>query len=325
MSMSQKRWLCVWLVLTGLVIFPSRSPAPLIYTPGEGWSYEAAGGEGKWRKTKAKDQLQVALEAFEQKDYAIATKAAKRVVDVWPLSDYAPQAEYLLARCLEGRKMDEKAFKEYERLIEKYPKSTNYDESLQRQFEIATRFLHGQRFKLFNYIPTLPSMDKTVDMYEKIIKNGQYTDVAAQSQMNIGAAREKQLKLFSDKQLYEMAAKAYEVAADRYHDRPKIASDAMFKAGQAYTKEAQSAEYDQSKAGQARNTFTDFITYFPNDPRVPEAQKMIGLLKDEQAHGNFQVAQYYDKRNRPRAALIYYNEVVSQAPSSPYAATALKR
>ena len=32
-------------------------PAPLIYTPGEGWVYEAAGSEGAWKRTRAKDQL----------------------------------------------------------------------------------------------------------------------------------------------------------------------------------------------------------------------------------------------------------------------------
>ena len=321
----RQRWLCLCLVVLGVVIFPFRSPAPLIYTPGEGWTYEPVGGEGKWRKTRAKDQLQVALDAFDKKDYELAAKAAKRVVQVWPLSDYAPQAEYLAARCYEGRKLDEKAFNEYQKLIEKYPKGTNYEEVMQRQYEIATRFLNGERFRLFTYIPTFPSMEKTVAMYEKVVKNGPYTDVAAKSQMNIGAARDKQMRLFSDKQLSELAAKAYEVAADRYHDRPKIAAEAMYKAGLAYSYQARSAEYDQSKAGQARNTFSDFITYYPDDSRVPEAQKIMAKLKVEQALGNYQVAGFYEKRGKPRAALIYYNEVVSQAPDSPYAATSLKR
>ena len=47
-----------------LVAFPSRSPAPLIYTPGEGWTYEPVGGGGaKWQQPRAKDQLEVAQAA----------------------------------------------------------------------------------------------------------------------------------------------------------------------------------------------------------------------------------------------------------------------
>ncbi len=88
------RFIRLLLILVCLLAFPFRSPAPLIYRPGEGWSYEPVGGEGtKWQRPRAKEQLAVAQAAFDKKDYALAAKAARRVVKVWPLSDYAPQAQ----------------------------------------------------------------------------------------------------------------------------------------------------------------------------------------------------------------------------------------
>ena len=51
-------------IVLGVVICPYRSPAPLIYRPGEGWTYESVGG-AKWQRTRAKDQLEVAQEAFD--------------------------------------------------------------------------------------------------------------------------------------------------------------------------------------------------------------------------------------------------------------------
>src|SRR5882724_9692641 len=114
-----KRWLNSF-ALAGLFLlaFPSRSPAPLTYTAGEGWSYEEAGGAGAWRRVRAQDQLAVAQTAFDKKDFSLAKKAALRTENTWPLSDYAPQAAYLLARCYEGFGQDEKAFKEYQKLLE---------------------------------------------------------------------------------------------------------------------------------------------------------------------------------------------------------------
>src|SRR5216684_6823752 len=96
-----------------LLALPFRSPAPFVYHPGEGWTYEPVGGEGKWRMTRAKDQMDVAQAAFDKKAYGLALKAARRVVRVWPLSDYAPQAQYLVGRCYEAKGKDEKAFGEY--------------------------------------------------------------------------------------------------------------------------------------------------------------------------------------------------------------------
>jgi outer membrane protein assembly factor BamD len=306
------RW-CVrlFLILALMVAVPHRCPAPLIYRAGEGWTYEPVGG-AKWERARAKDQLDVSQAAFDKKDYRVALKAARRVVTRWPLSDYAPAAQYLLARCYEVRHNDEKAFKEYQKLLEKYPKVDNYQEVLQRQFVIANRFLGGQWFKLWGYIPIFPSMDKTCTMYEKIIKNGPFSEVGPQAQMNIGAAREKQKD-------YPKAVKAYEKAADRYHDQKQVAADALFKAGMAYNKQARSSEYDQSIAGKSIATFTDFMALYPDDTRVSSVQKTIGSLKTEQARGSFEIARYYERKGKWNGALIYYNEVVIKDPNSKYA------
>ncbi len=313
-----RRTACLLLVSAFLLLLPYRSPAPFIYTPGVGWTYEPVGGEAGWRRTKAKDQLIVAQEAFDKKDYGLALKAARYLVKTWPLADYAPQAQYIIGRCDEARGFDERAFKAYQKLLENYPKAVNYEEVLGRQFEIANRFLAGQRFKLWGYIPFLPSMDKTAELFDRIVKNGPYSDLAPRAQLKIGEAREKQSK-------YPDAVKAYERAADRYIDRPKIAADALFKQGVAYYRQAATADYDQNTAALAIFTFEAFMDIYPGDPRVPEAQNMIAALRNEQARGNFETARFYEKRGKWLAAAIYYNEVVKlqmNEPNSPYAVQA---
>jgi outer membrane protein assembly factor BamD len=300
-----------------LLLLPVKTPAPLVYRAGEGWSYEPVGG-GKWTRTRAKEQLEVAQQAFDKKDYGLALKAARRVVRVWPLSDYSPQAQYLMARCLEAKGQDEKAFKAYQALLEKYPKAINYEEVLQRQCEIANRYLGGKWFRLWGYVPFFPSMDKTSEMYEKVIKNGPYSEVAPQAQLSIGAAREKQAN-------YPQAVKAYEKAADVYHEKSKVAADALYKAGEAYHKQAKTAEYDQSVAGKAIATFSDFVALYPEDPRVPAAQKIISNLKEEQARGALNIAQFYEKKHSWDGALVYYNEVYIADPNSKYGEEAKKR
>jgi outer membrane protein assembly factor BamD len=307
-----RRLLRLFSVAVCLLAFAYNSPAPLVYRPGEGWTYEKPGQTGSWTRTRAKDQLDVAQQAFDEGDYDLAFKAANRTVNTWPFSDYAPKAQYLAARCLEEKGQDQKAFKEYQELIEKYPKIAEANEVLKRQFEIANRFLGGQWFKLWGYIPMPPSMDKTAEMYEQVIKNGPYSEVGPQAQLNIGAVREKQ----SD---YPAAVKAYERAADRYADKQQIASDALYKAGLAYQKEARTSEYDQTVASKAIATFSDFATLYPDDPRSKETNDRIDSLRSEQARGAYDIAQFYEKRKKWDGALIYYNEVLIKDPSSGYA------
>ena len=308
------------LLLAALCWFATtaHSPAPLIYQPGEGWTYEAIGGAGKWQRSRAQDQLEVARTALENQDYSLALKAARRTVKVWPLSDYAPEAQYIVARCYEARGSDERAFKEYQKVVEKYPRLELFHEVLERQFGIADEFLAGQWFKLWGYIPAYSSMDKTANMFTKIVQTGPYSEVAPQAQLKIGAAREKQKD-------YPAAVKAYELAADRYNDRPAIAADAIYKAGMAYWKQAQEAEYDQSSAASAIATFTDFMTLYPGDPRVKDCQALIDSMRAEQARGNFEIARFYEKRKKYQGALIYYNEVLLVDATSKHAEEARQR
>lgn len=308
-----------FLVAFGLIAFAERCPAPLIFTPGEGWRYERAGGGGSWVRTRAKDQIEVAQTAFDNKDFATAFKAARRTVNVWPFSDYAPQGQYLLGRCEEERENDEAAFKAYQKLIERYPKMENFDEVILRQMAIANRFLAGQRFRAFGYVPLYSSMDKTIKLYDQVIKNGPYSEVAPQAQINIGKAHERKFV----KELPE-AARAYERAADKYSDR-KEGVDALYLAGDTYFKQAKKAEYDQSLAAQSIATFTDFSTLHPADTRVAEAQQRIASLKTEQARGSFEIARYYEKRRKWEGAKIYFNDVLAKDPDSELGAEARRR
>jgi outer membrane protein assembly factor BamD len=319
------RFRCLLFAVVFVALLPFRSPAPLIYSPGEGWYYEAAGSNASWVRTRAKDQLEVAEAAFKNKDYSVTMHAANRVLKVWPLSDYAPRAAYLVGRCLEVKGWDEAAFDSYQNIIKKYPNSDNYNEVLWRQYEISNRFLGGEFFRIFwNYLPLYPSMDDTAKLFGKVVDNGPYSDVAPHAQLGIGAAREKQKN-------YEDAVTAYETAADRYHDQPDIASDALFREGISYQKQAAAAEYDQSTAGKAIATYTDFITLFPDDKRVPDAQKAVADLKTEQVRGSFSIAQFYEKsktldaEQRRNGALVYYNEVLQLDPNSSYAAQSRQR
>src|ERR1035438_8620950 len=100
----------IWILLfVVVVLLPSRSPAPLIFIPGEGWHYENYGETGKWEGPRAKETLDVATHSFTQKNSPLTRRAAHRTLRGWPLSDYAPRAASLVGPCLETQAKDEAA------------------------------------------------------------------------------------------------------------------------------------------------------------------------------------------------------------------------
>ena len=167
-----RRFVVLLLLVGGAMLLPFRAPAPLYYTPGEGWYYEPYGEKADWLRPRAKEQLDVAEQAFTNQNYNVTLHAAHRIIRVWPLSDYAPRAEYLIGRCLEVKGKDEAAFNAYEAIIKKYPHSDSYEDVLWRQYEIANRFLGGEWFRLWGTIPLYPSMDETAKLFSTIVTNG---------------------------------------------------------------------------------------------------------------------------------------------------------
>ncbi len=297
-------------VLAFAFLMPVRCPAPLIWTKGEGWSWVH---EGVLVGSTPVDQLKIAQNLEARKKYRNAIPAYRRLIAKWPFSSSTPDARMGLAECYAAIGYHYKAFQTYQELIKKHPNTPRFDDVLQREFEIANLFLAGERQKAWG-IRWFPSMERAVEVYEAVVKNGPYSPVAIEAQFRIGLVYEKERDYLS-------AVHAYEKLMERYPKHP-MAEAAQFQIGWEYKKESARAEYDQNSANQAIAAFTDFIFRYPQSDKVPVAEKYRTELKQEQARGLFHIGEFYEKNHYYKSALIYYNDVIEKNPESNWATQA---
>ncbi len=310
MSLHKKFAVILFSVMAFVFLLPAESHALLIWTKGEGWSWEH---EGVATGTNPADQLKIAQDLQAKKQYRNAIPAYRRLINRWPLSSSVQDARFGLAECFSAIGYHYKAFQVYQELITKNPNTTHFDEVLQRQYAIGNLFLAGERQKAWG-IRWFPSLDRCVEVYEQVVKNGPYSDVAPESQFRIGLAYEKQHD-------YLAAVHAYEKLLERYPKLP-IAESAQFQIGWEYKLESARAEYDQYAANQAIAAFTDFLLRYPNSQKVGITQNYLTMLRGEQAQGLFHIGQFYEKNRLYKSALIYYNDVIEKNPESMWAAQA---
>jgi outer membrane protein assembly factor BamD len=310
--MKRLLWSFVLAGIFGFLLVPN-CPAPLVWRKGEGWSWESGSVVSA---NNPKEQIDLARQLQAKKDYGAAVGAYRRLIKRWPTAFAAQDARLGLAECLSAKGYHYKAFKEYQQLIDKHPNTDHYEAVLQRQFEIGNLFLAGERDKVWG-VRLFPSREKAIEVYEQVVKNGPYSDVAPQAQLRIGLTYEGQRS-------YLDAVQAYEKLLENYPKHP-MAEAAQFQIGYAYKQEAARAEYDQNAANQAINAFTDFMIRFPKSDRTPVAQQYLSDLRQEQSKGLFNIGRFYEKRKRYEAALIYYNEVVEQNPRSGWADAAREK
>ena len=295
------------LLVTFCLSLPTNCPAPLIWRKGEGWSYER---EGITNANNPKDQLELGKQLQQKKQYGNALAAYRRLIRRWPTSFAAQDARMGSAECLTALAYYYKSFKEYQQLIEKNPNSPYFDTALHRQFEIGNLFLGGEKVKVMG-LRLFSGLDKAVEVYEQVVKNGPFSSVGPEAQFRVGLVYEKQKDYLS-------AVHAYEKFLERYPNSP-LAEEAQFETGWAYSREAKRAEYDQDMANKAVAAFTDFLVRYPSGRMASRAEELRTSLKQEQSQGLFRIGQFYEKRKNLKAALIYYNAVIEQNPRSEWA------
>jgi outer membrane protein assembly factor BamD len=302
------------LTLTLLALaWPRPSDAAVVYRSNEGWSVE---GEDAAIENSAGEQMHKA-EGYEAAgETGKAFNAYRALVKNFAQSALAPKAQRKVAMLLESHGDYDKAFDAYSVYLTKYPKGDDFDAVVEAQFKIAKMFLEGQKRKVLG-VPLAPSMVRAQEMFEGILKRAPYSKFAALAQFNLGQCLEKQGK-------YPEAIGSYQTVVTKYpHD--ELADDAQYQIGYVMLREAREGSYDAASQQKAREAFEDFISRYPNSEKVPQARENMKSLEGGATKGALDIAKFYEKTGKYKAAVIYYNEVLKNQPDSPESAVAKAR
>lgn len=311
------------------------------YFDGVGWKYLPPGVKAELFTMTAEELFALAQEAFVAGDNTKALFAARWLHVHQPGADLAPEARRIVAEVYEKRGFQENAFQEYQALLDAHP---NYDaakraEVAQRMFDIAGKYLGGKWFRWKipyqerMYLPLFSSMNRTAKLYQQVVTNAPYGELAASAQYGVGQAHEQALTgfwgFFADEKAYKKATAAYQLLADRYQKRPgdaprpnqkeidRVVAEASFRVASIYEVQANEGVYDQSMAERAINAFSDFLTLNTGNPelkpRREEAVTRINGLHLERVRGALAIAEFYERRGKWIAAFKYFGETSARA------------
>ncbi|MEO0453656.1 MAG: outer membrane protein assembly factor BamD [Verrucomicrobiota bacterium] len=306
------RYILILILFIGFLV--ESSDAALVWRPGEGWVNESSGET--LAASDAKEALQIARNLETKEAWDDAAAAYKSIVRSWPLSSAAGEAQFKAGYMKERMGDFWAAYKAYQKVVEKYSTNQFFNLAIERQYNIGNLYLAGEPQRLWK-IPLLPSMEKTVEIFETVVKNAPYGTYAAPSHFKIGLARENQGS-------YSKAISSYTQLLDRYPGSD-LADDAQYQIGYAWFRASSLPDYDQSAAEKAIEAFQDFLVKYPNSEKVAQAEEYVGKLTSRKVEGSFNIAKFYEKQKNFKAALIYYREVVREGPETEFAELATER
>ena len=254
-------------------------------------------------KDTPKAQMEWALGFFEGREYARASKEFIRLVRSYPRSELAPEAQYLAGVSFEQMGRAGAAFTAYKQVLEIYPFSARFKDSVEREFSIAEQFFSGKRIELLGPIK-MPALDKAIEIYQHVVDHSPYGEYADRAQMRLGECYVRQ-------QRYGEANRAFQRVVDEYPSS-HLLEQAKFKVAFCARQLSLKPSYDQSATNEAIEWHEKFIASHPSSDLVPQAQESLKQLRTIKAEGLAKIARFYEKQGKPASAAVYYRDIINQ-------------
>ena len=301
----------------GLLAAMAALSLPLLHAESEGLVKSDFVGTTLPGSVPASEALTSAQSQADSGDTARAIAAFRSIVHDYPRSKEAPDAQFQLAKTLQKQGDLENAFKAYQFLLQKYPQTPKFEESVAEEINIANAFLKGAKVRFLG-IPMVPSMEKAEEMYTDILKVSPYSKHAAITQFNLGLAKEKQGKA-------DEAVAAYQKVLDRYPNSPAC-DDAQYQIGYVYQRLGMTgASQDLSALKSSQDNYQDFLIQYPNSEKTQQAGENMQKMLSKESEDTLHIARFYDFSKNFKAAAIYYNDIIRRFPQSVQATVAKTR
>ena len=307
-----RKTVLIWVVLLTLLICAGEGSAFWIWSP----KTKRLERPEKGVKPVPSDQLNWALSFFEAKNYERALREMENLVNAYPSSKDAAQAQYYVGRCQEALENYYAAFKAYDKLAAHYPNSQRLGEAIEREYRIGNLFYSGKKRKLAG-LEILPSIAKAIEIFSRVVEQAPYGSYGVLAQYKLGESYKKNGE-------YPKAKEAFEKLIEDY-PKSELVDEARYQIALVTLKASRKASYDDRAADEALALFSRFVKEHPQSDLVPESLEAIQMLKDRKAEKVFETAQFYEKQGKATAAKLYYNQIIERYGKSSWAPRALER
>jgi outer membrane protein assembly factor BamD (BamD/ComL family) len=257
--------------------------------------------EQQVQEAKAEAMLRDAKTAASTGDSSRAQSIYKDVVFKYRFTKAAAEAQFEYASLVRRSGKLEDAFEAFQKFIDNYRSSSRFNDAIQQQFEIAEEGKAGKKQPRLLVIPMKLDKSVLVKFYQGVIRNSPYGKYAPYAQFAIG-------EVYQDDGDKALANSSYQMVVDNYPNT-KLAAEAQFRIG-AISSAAARKTQDSSNLTATRDALETYKASNPGGERTGEAESLIKEVNSSEATRSLEIAKFYEKSGKPKAAAIYYNEAL---------------
>jgi TolA-binding protein len=254
---------------------------------------------------------ELGLQAFQNSQWTVAKLQFQTVVLNFPKSSYANEAYFYLGVTefnLDELDFSNQAFSEYLQL-KNNPK--HFQEAIEYKFQIAEKFADGskRRFLGNKHLPKWASgRSLAIKIYDEVVAALPSNDLAARALYSKGS-------LYWQLKDYRSAIDHYQLVIRRF-SKHELAPESFVAISKIYIDQSEHELQNPDLLTFAEINLRKFKQEFPREERLAEVEQDLLNLKEIYAQGLFNTARFYERTDKPRASIIYYQNVIKQFPDS---------
>jgi outer membrane protein assembly factor BamD (BamD/ComL family) len=188
---------------------------------------------------------------------------------------------------------------------------TFFEEAIQFKFDIAERLGNGARKRLFGtkQLPKwAPGRSLAIEIFDEIIAAVPCHDIAAQSLVSKGWL-EWRVGRFRE------AVEAFQQVIRRF-PKHELTPECYLMISHVYLDQSAEEYQNSDILTFARLNLQKFKRDFPREERICMAEQDLMGIKETYAKGLYEMGRYYERKYKPRASMIYYNNAIYQFPDT---------
>ncbi len=196
----------------------------------------------------------------------------------------------------------------------------HFEEAIQYKFTIAEKFREGGKKHLFGLesMPQwLPAKEEAIAIYEEVITALPHHDLAARSYFG-------KAQLLLENEDYRSSIETYQMLIRRFPKHP-LAVESYIGIENVYLVQSEQEFPDPDFLDLAEINLRKFKDNFPSEERYAVAEANFSRMRERYAQDLFETAQFYQKRNKNKAAVIYYKKILGKYPETFVAKESQKR
>lgn len=287
------------LVLVFLLATLSFStPAPNVYAD---WVWNKSTG---WIDPLTLDpgvpdqRYKLAISMMIDGEYESAVKEFQAVLDKHSDSDLAEPCYYNMAQSFYLAGKYKKAFRTYEKLLDQFPGTRITGLVHQKEFEAGLGLMEVKP-------------NKAPEIFERVIEHNPQGPLAPDCQVKIADA----YFLAED---FVSAEEAYRGVLENY-PRSEWAPYSMYRMPLCRLSLEARRDRDMDNLWKARDGFEEYLANYPDSTLAEDAKKNIHRVEDLIAEKEYKIAEFYLRKKKPVAAMVYLKRVVNRFSNTRWA------